>query len=78
MEEKQQKRDVQKYEKGLKAENRLQTIAVREFEPVDKPEVQRIFYEGLMEMVPDTAFRGLIHHPESLLLYTAMTGEITT
>ncbi|XP_038570680.1 N-acetylaspartate synthetase-like [Micropterus salmoides] len=25
-------------------------------------------------MVPDTAFRGLIHHPESLLLYTAMTG----
>ncbi|XP_040000780.1 N-acetylaspartate synthetase-like [Xiphias gladius] len=25
-------------------------------------------------MVPDTAFRGLNHHPESLLLYTAMTA----
>ncbi|XP_040892657.1 N-acetylaspartate synthetase-like [Toxotes jaculatrix] len=51
----------------------LQTIVVREFEPEDKIEVQRIFYEGLMEMVPDTAFRGLKHHPESLLLYTAVT-----
>ncbi|XP_018556514.1 N-acetylaspartate synthetase isoform X1 [Lates calcarifer] len=53
--------------------NRLQTIVVREFEPKDKAEVHQIFYEGLMEMVPDTAFRGLKHHPESLLLYTAMT-----
>lgn len=49
-------------------------IVVREFMPVDEADVQRIFYEGMMEMVPDTAFRGLRHHPESLLLYTAMTG----
>ncbi|KAM4595820.1 N-acetylaspartate synthetase-like [Fundulus diaphanus] len=50
-----------------------QTILVREFKLEDKAEVQRIFHEGLMEMVPDTAFRGLRHHPESLLLYTAVT-----
>ncbi len=78
MEEQAQKKDVQKHDKGLNAQNGLQTIVVREFEPADKPEVQRIFYEGLMEMVPDTAFRGLRHHPESLLLYAAMTGRITT
>lgn len=67
----------QKVDKMIKngRKNRLQTIVVREFEPKDKAEVHQIFYEGLMEMVPDTAFRGLKHHPESLLLYTAMTGK---
>ncbi|XP_030000738.1 N-acetylaspartate synthetase-like isoform X1 [Sphaeramia orbicularis] len=49
------------------------SIVVRSFEPSDKLEVQRIFYEGMMEMVSDTAFRGLRHHPESLLLYAAFT-----
>lgn len=49
------------------------TIVVRNFEPSDKLEVQRIFSEGMMEMVSDTAFRGLRHHPESLLLYAAFT-----
>ncbi|XP_034716645.1 N-acetylaspartate synthetase-like [Etheostoma cragini] len=53
--------------------NGLQTVVVREFEAADKPEIQRIFSEGLMEMVADTAFRGLRHHPESLLLYGAVT-----
>ena len=56
-------------------QNRLQSIVVREFKPADEEEVKRIFYEGLMEMIPDTAFRGLRHHPESLLLYAAMTGN---
>ncbi|XP_041839325.1 N-acetylaspartate synthetase-like [Melanotaenia boesemani] len=69
MEYKALKQDVNK---GAKDKNG-QTILVREFEPFDKPEVQRIFSEGLMEMIPDTAFRGLRHHPESLLLYAAMT-----
>ncbi|KAG7214485.1 hypothetical protein INR49_022997 [Caranx melampygus] len=54
--------------------NGLQTLVVREFMSVDEADVQRIFYEGMMEMVPDTAFRGLRHHPESLFLYTAMTA----
>lgn len=49
------------------------TVLVREFEPADEAEVLRIFHEGLMEMIPDTAFRGLRHHPESLLLYAAIT-----
>ncbi|XP_060882933.1 N-acetylaspartate synthetase-like [Labrus mixtus] len=61
-------------EKGLqKSPYRTQTVVVREFKPADKAEVQRIFSEGLMEMVPDTAFKGLRHHPESILLYTSMT-----
>ncbi|XP_042340286.1 N-acetylaspartate synthetase-like [Plectropomus leopardus] len=73
MEEKIQRKDVRKQDKTLKEPNGLQTLVVREFELADKQEIQRIFYEGLMEMVADTAFRGLRHHPECLLLYTAMT-----
>ena len=60
------------------AQPTLGTVVVREFEAADKDQVQCIFYEGLMEMVPDTAFRGLRHHPESLLLYAAATGEMTS
>lgn len=59
--------------RSLKSQTGLQAIVVREFEPADKAEVQRIFSEGLMEMISDTAFRGLIHHPESILLYTSLT-----
>lgn len=57
---------------------RTDRVFVRKFESADYPDVERIFIDGLMEMVPDTAFRGLKHHPESLLLYAAMTskGEI--
>ncbi|XP_070828020.1 N-acetylaspartate synthetase-like [Chaetodon trifascialis] len=73
MEERAHTNSVQKHDKGLNTQNGLQTIVVREFEPEDKSAVQLIFCEGLMEMVPDTAFRGLRHHPESLLLYSAMT-----
>uniref|UniRef100_A0A4W5JYK3 N-acetylaspartate synthetase n=1 Tax=Hucho hucho TaxID=62062 RepID=A0A4W5JYK3_9TELE len=36
-------------------------VVVRKFESVDYPDVERIFYDGLMEMVPDTAFRGLLN-----------------
>ncbi len=77
MKERAPAKDVQKYDRGPKAQNGLQTIVVREFEPADKQEVQQIFCKGLMEMIPDTAFRGLRHHPESLLLYTAVTGKLT-
>ncbi|CAL1602117.1 unnamed protein product [Knipowitschia caucasica] len=48
-------------------------VVVREYESGDEREVIRIFCEGMEEMVSDTAFRGLPHHPESLLLYTAIT-----
>ncbi|KAK7929119.1 hypothetical protein WMY93_005514 [Mugilogobius chulae] len=53
--------------------SKLYQVVVREFEGRDEQEVQRIFREGMQEMVTDTAFRGLTHHPESLLLYLAIT-----
>lgn len=71
------KRNVQKHGKGQQGQSRRGTIVVRKYEPADKPQVQLIFYEGLMEMVQDTAFRGLRHHQESVLLYAAVTGEMT-
>ncbi|KAG5285827.1 hypothetical protein AALO_G00007920 [Alosa alosa] len=49
------------------------TVVVRRYTPSDNREVLRIFHEGMMEMVTDTAFRGLLHHPESQLLYSAIT-----
>ena len=73
MEEKTQRKDVQ-HDKGLTSQT---GIVVRKFEPADEAEVQRIFCEGVMGMVTDTAFTGLRYHPESLLLYTTMTGTIT-
>ncbi|KAL1023629.1 hypothetical protein UPYG_G00043740 [Umbra pygmaea] len=48
-------------------------VIVRKFESGDYSNVERIFYDGLMEMIPDTAFRGLKHHPETLLVYCAIT-----
>ncbi|XP_061625957.1 N-acetylaspartate synthetase-like isoform X1 [Phyllopteryx taeniolatus] len=50
------------------------TVVVREFEPEDQVHVQRIFSEGMKEMIFDTAVRGLRHHPESLLLYLTMAA----
>lgn len=48
---------------------------VRECELRDEPEVRRIFTEGMMGMIVDTAFRGLPHHPDRLLLYGALTAS---
>ncbi|XP_067107219.1 N-acetylaspartate synthetase-like [Osmerus mordax] len=48
-------------------------IIVRQFEHSDNPEVLRIFQDGLHEMIPDTAFRALKYHPESMSLYVIMT-----
>ncbi|XP_058242525.1 N-acetylaspartate synthetase-like [Hemibagrus wyckioides] len=47
-------------------------LIVRQFRFEDNADVQRIFREGMLEMIPDTAFRALRHHPESLLLYLFM------
>lgn len=60
-------------EEQLKSEQSI--IVVRKYESKDKLEVQRIFSEGMLEMVRDTAFTGLPHHPESLLLYFALTSK---
>lgn len=67
---------VDKNEAGQQGQNRLGSLVVREYEPADKEQVHLKFKEGLMEMIPDTAFRGLRHHPESVLLYAAVTGEL--
>lgn len=72
MERKASKRDTQKHSQDL---SRAEAVVVREYEPADNSQVLAIFHEGLMEMVPDTAFRALRHHPESVLLYAAVTGE---
>ncbi|KAM9857395.1 N-acetylaspartate synthetase-like [Aulostomus maculatus] len=58
--------------RGDKHQVGLPPVVVREFEPADRAQVQRIFCEGMKEMVSDTAFRGLRHHPESLLLYSSI------
>lgn len=76
MEKKTLKKCYKKQSNGLKEQNEYIPL-VRKFEPDDNLVVQQIFYEGLMEMVPDTAFRGLSHQSESLWLYAAMTGKIT-
>ncbi|KAL3055640.1 hypothetical protein OYC64_018337 [Pagothenia borchgrevinki] len=73
MEEITRKTDAQKQDNGRKEQQGFQTVVVREFELADKAEIHRIFYEGMMERVVDAAFRGLRYHPESLLLYTALT-----
>lgn len=50
-------------------------VIVRRYIPSDNSDVLRIFHEGMMEMVTDTAFRGLLYHPESQLLYISITGK---
>lgn len=67
---------VDKHDKGPKGQNRPVSLVVREYEPADKQQVHLKFKEALMEMIPDTAFRGLRHHPESILLYASVTGEL--
>lgn len=69
--------DVKGQDKGQNTPHGFNRIVVREFEPADEEAVHLIFYEGMMEMIPDTAFRALKYHPECLLLYAAMTGEIS-
>lgn len=72
MEKKASRRDTQKHSQDRSTAG---AVVVREYEPADNAQVLAIFHEGLMEMVPDTAFRALRHHPESVLLYAAVTGE---
>ncbi|XP_051876578.1 LOW QUALITY PROTEIN: N-acetylaspartate synthetase [Pristis pectinata] len=60
---------------GAPGEPRLKRDAVfiREFELSDRDSVRRIFYEGIMERIPNTAFRGLKQQPRILLLYLCLT-----
>ncbi|XP_010784202.1 N-acetylaspartate synthetase [Notothenia coriiceps] len=55
---------------------RKDVVYIREFECGDHEEVRRIFYEGIMERIPNTAFRGLRQHPKTQFLYALLTGFV--
>ncbi|KAK9401607.1 N-acetylaspartate synthetase [Crotalus adamanteus] len=50
-------------------------LGIRPFHPAESEAVRRIFYEGILERIPNTAFRGLKDQPLAQLLYAAVTGE---
>ncbi|XP_074480408.1 N-acetylaspartate synthetase isoform X2 [Sebastes fasciatus] len=54
---------------------RKDAVFIREFECADQEEVRRIFYEGIMERIPNTAFRGLRQQPKTQFLYALLTGS---
>lgn len=54
-------------------EERRESVFIRQFERADRGEVRRIFYEGIMERIPNTAFRGLRQQPQTQLLYALLT-----
>ncbi|XP_069768439.1 N-acetylaspartate synthetase-like, partial [Narcine bancroftii] len=49
------------------------SVFIREFELSDWESVRRIFFEGIMERIPNTAIRGLKQQPRVLLLYLCLT-----
>lgn len=50
-------------------------VCIREFHPSEQEVVRRIFYEGIMERIPNTAFRGLKDQPFTQLVYGTMAGK---
>ncbi|XP_026582029.1 N-acetylaspartate synthetase-like, partial [Pseudonaja textilis] len=47
-------------------------LSIRPFHPAEGEAARRIFYEGILERIPNTAFRGLKDQPLAQLLYAAM------
>ncbi|XP_069059878.1 N-acetylaspartate synthetase [Pleurodeles waltl] len=47
-------------------------VYIREFQPSDQEVARRIFYEGILERIPSTAFRGLKHEPLIQILYALL------
>lgn len=56
-----------------KVEKRNQ-VFIREFERSDHEEVRRIFNEGIMERIPNSAFRGLKQQTRTQIIYAFLTG----
>lgn len=54
---------------------RKDAVFIREFERADQEEVRRIFYEGIMERIPNSAFRGIKRQPKIQFLYALLTGK---
>ncbi|XP_061485778.1 N-acetylaspartate synthetase [Rhineura floridana] len=57
---------------AVDAEDKKEGVCIREFHPCDQEVVRRIFYEGIMERIPNTAFRGLKDQPFTQLVYGTM------
>ncbi|XP_032082814.1 N-acetylaspartate synthetase [Thamnophis elegans] len=47
-------------------------LSIRLFHPAEGEAVRRIFYEGILERIPNTAFRGLKDQPLAQLFYAAL------
>ncbi|XP_042314508.1 N-acetylaspartate synthetase isoform X3 [Sceloporus undulatus] len=47
-------------------------VSIRPFHPSEQEVVRRIFNEGILERIPNTAFRGLKDQPFAQVLYGAM------
>lgn len=56
-------------------DGRNDAVYIREFECGDQEEVRRIFYEGIMERIPNTAFRGIRQQPKTQCVYALLTGK---
>jgi len=50
-------------------------VYIREFRAAEQEAARRIFYDGIMERIPNTAFRGLRQHPRAQLLYALLAGQ---
>ncbi|XP_073430550.1 N-acetylaspartate synthetase [Dendrobates tinctorius] len=50
-----------------------QQLYIREFQPSDQETARRIFYEGIKERIPSSAFRGLKHQPLLQCIYALLT-----
>lgn len=56
-------------------EAKREQVSIRDFARADNAEVRRIFTEGIMERIPNTAFRGLKHQPHTQFIYALLTGK---
>ncbi|XP_004079890.1 N-acetylaspartate synthetase [Oryzias latipes] len=54
-------------------DERKDGVFIREFERGDEEEVRRIFCEGIMERIPNTAFRGIKQQPRIQFFYALLT-----
>ena len=53
----------------------MKHLYIREFRAAEQEAARRIFYDGIMERIPNTAFRGLRQHPRAQLLYALLAGQ---
>ncbi|XP_069601918.1 N-acetylaspartate synthetase [Ranitomeya imitator] len=58
---------------GAADEGTKEQLYIREFQPSDQETARRIFYEGIKERIPSSAFRGLTHQPLLQCIYALLT-----